>query len=765
MPLPRKGVGSSGVRCYSAGRTGSGAPGTFDFPLDKAYNICAVIVCYNMQKEEGEMCMRKRVLILALCAVLVLLTGMTAETGITGTVVITGPPEGVQIGEGFDLVLGEEIETDAIGPVPTNNIETDSLITVTITGQMGDTETIAQGYLVYDGDANCARITVPAEASRALFRSPGSGTVRASFVCDCLDQEGALCQDISVASGAIPVKVSAGTPQLSAAVTCFGASGGDEFLVITAVCENGYLFHGGAGSAALWEVRLNNEILTLKSVRHDGGSAVIEIAGSAAGGDVLTLRALPGAFASSEEGSDTAPVSLPSHSAVPLHTAFVPADGLPAGLTWELTGNLPAPPQLRIEIISASGDIVYHTAVAAGSPALSVSEPAAGILRFTCNLEGWDPASLPPGGYSAVISTPDGLICSYGSQWTRQAVPESAPGVIPPFSGFPGGIAADTGAPVRQIENAATPEAARDGVRTVENADGSSVITMERPGSGTSTTVIRPDGQVAAAVTLSAEVIGSAQGGAIPLPMPPVSLYSGTEAPVVVVATGCPDPVKVEIPAEGAVSGTVAVIVRAGGEEVSHSSFATETGVIVTVSDGDTVRLEDRSGHFSDVSGHWAGDAIAFVSAHELFSGTGEDRFSPDGTMTRAMLLTVLARYNGTDTDGGAVWYEKGLAWAVENQISSGEDPGGEVSREQLVAMLCRYAAYAGMDSSARASLEHFADADEVSPYAGEAMAWAVATGLITGTDKGELLPRRSVTRSEAAAILMRFCEAVATSL
>lgn len=722
-----------------------------------------------MQKEEGEMCMRKRVLILALCAVLVLLTGMTAETGITGTVVITGPPEGVQIGEGFDLVLGKEIKTDAIGSVLTENVEMDPPITVTLTGQMGDTETMAQGHLAYDWDADCARITVPAEASRALFRSPGSGTLRVSFVCSCIDLEGVPYQDITVASGAIPVRVSAGTPQLSAAVTCFGASGSDEFLVITAVCENGYLFHGSAGSAALWEVRLNNDILTLFSVRHDGGSAVIEIAGSAARGDALTLRALPGAFASSEEGSGTVPVSLPSHSAVPLHTAFVLADGLPTALTWELAEGLPALADLRIEIVNASGDAVYQTSVESGSPALTVSEPAAGILRYTCKLAGWDPASLPPGGYSAVLSTPDGLICSYGSQWTRQAAPESAPGFIPVFpdiSGIPETpeASADTGTPSREMADADMPMSSGDDVRTVENADGSSVITVERPGSGVSTTVINPDGQVTAAVTLSAEAVREAQGDVIPLPMPAVSL-SGAEAPVVVVTTGSPEPVKVEIPAEGTAPGTVAVIVRAGGtEEVVRSSFATEDGVIVTVSDGDTVRIEDRGSRFSDVSGHWAGDAIAFVSAHELFSGTGEDRFTPEGTMTRAMLLTVLARYDGADVDGGAVWYEKGVDWAVEHQISSGENPEAEVSREQLATMLYRYASSAGMDSSPRASLEDFADADGISPYAAGAMAWAVETGLIGGTDKGELLPGRSATRSETAAILMRFCEAAATA-
>lgn len=87
--------------------------------------------------------------------------------------------------------------------------------------------------------------------------------------------------------------------------------------------------------------------------------------------------------------------------------------------------------------------------------------------------------------------------------------------------------------------------------------------------------------------------------------------------------------------------------------------------------------LVDRSRNFDDTRNHWAKDAINFATAHELFSGTSDTAFTPDSPMTRAMLMTVLARFDGQDTTGGAVWYEKAMEWARENGISDGSDPDG----------------------------------------------------------------------------------------
>ena len=129
--------------------------------------------------------------------------------------------------------------------------------------------------------------------------------------------------------------------------------------------------------------------------------------------------------------------------------------------------------------------------------------------------------------------------------------------------------------------------------------------------------------------------------------------------------------------------------------------------------------------------------------------------------MTRAMLVTVLARYDGVDTATGATWYEKGVAWAAANNISSGADLDAPVSREQLATMLYRYAVSSGLDTTASGTLTGFTDAGSVSGYASDAMAWAVGAGLISGNPDGTLAPRDSATRGEVAAILMRFCENV----
>lgn len=308
-------------------------------------------------------------------------------------------------------------------------------------------------------------------------------------------------------------------------------------------------------------------------------------------------------------------------------------------------------------------------------------------------------------------------------------------------------------------------DAAGNKTATTENPNGSTVTTIENKDGGTSTTTVSASGQVTAVVTAPAAAVAAAQTGgqAVALPMPEVPLTANTAAaPVVTVTTGSSQPVKVEIPVERTTPGTVAVIVNADGTEaVVKTSLASGNGVTLTVPDGATVKIVDNSKSFADTVSHWAGDAITFATAHELFNGTGADSFTPNGTMTRGMLVTVLARYDGMDTTTGATWYETGVAWAAANNISSGTDLDAPVSREQLATMLYRYAASNGLDTTASGALTGYADAGSVSGYASDAMAWAVGAGLIGGTDKGELNPTGSATRAEVAAILMRFCENV----
>ena len=158
---------------------------------------------------------------------------------------------------------------------------------------------------------------------------------------------------------------------------------------------------------------------------------------------------------------------------------------------------------------------------------------------------------------------------------------------------------------------------------------------------------------------------------------------------------------------------------------------------------------------FDDVaSSDWFADAVKYVSDKGLMSGTGSDKFAPSATTTRAMLMTVLARYAGEDTTGGASWYEKGMNWAKAKGVSDGTNPNANITREQLVTMMYRYAGSPKADGK----LDSFSDSASVSTYAADAMQWAVANGIVNGSN-GKLNPQNNATRAEVAAILMRFCE------
>ena len=151
---------------------------------------------------------------------------------------------------------------------------------------------------------------------------------------------------------------------------------------------------------------------------------------------------------------------------------------------------------------------------------------------------------------------------------------------------------------------------------------------------------------------------------------------------------------------------------------------------------------------------NWYADAVKYVTDKGLMNGTDDNQFSPSATTTRAMLMTVLARYAGEDTTGGATWYEKGMEWAKAKGVSDGTNPNANITREQLVTMMYRYAGSPKADGK----LDSFSDAASVSTYAADAMQWAVANGIVNGLN-GKLNPQNNATRAQVAAILMRFCE------
>lgn len=179
---------------------------------------------------------------------------------------------------------------------------------------------------------------------------------------------------------------------------------------------------------------------------------------------------------------------------------------------------------------------------------------------------------------------------------------------------------------------------------------------------------------------------------------------------------------------------------------------------------------------FTDVKEeNWFYDAVKYMVQKELFTGTSATAFRPDAGMTRAMLVTVLYRLEGspavtaantfTDVKAGA-WYADALLWAGKNGIVSGYGGGlfgtdDPITREQMAAILYRYAGCKAYDTAAGNDLSGYIDAKEISTWALDAMTWANAEELCTGRTANTLVPAGKATRAEAAAILMRFMEGV----
>ena len=302
-----------------------------------------------------------------------------------------------------------------------------------------------------------------------------------------------------------------------------------------------------------------------------------------------------------------------------------------------------------------------------------------------------------------------------------------------------------------------TTDAAGNRTQVVENADGSSTTSMERTDGTASTTTVTESGQVEASVTLSRDAVETAeadgQAAALPMPSLPVTRDQDSAPTVTVELPAGITTSKVKIPVENVTPGTVAVAVLPDGtEQVIRTTRSTENGLVLTVEGEVTVKIVDNSTDFTDVpDSYWAADAVAFVSARELFNGTSAETFSPNAPTTRVQLMTVLARLDGVDASG-ADSLQQGIAWAVETGVSNGSDPGAAISRQQLVTMLYRYAG-----SPATEYVLDYPDTAQVSAYATDAMRWAVENGIINGTSSGTLDPYGTATRSQMAAILMRY--------
>lgn len=222
----------------------------------------------------------------------------------------------------------------------------------------------------------------------------------------------------------------------------------------------------------------------------------------------------------------------------------------------------------------------------------------------------------------------------------------------------------------------------------------------------------------------------------------------------------------------------VLVLSAGGAEEVVSGTCAKRNGklsVQVKITHLSTfVVTTEKVMPFTDVSGHWAAEAIAYVYGTGLMNGTSETTFAPNESLNRAMLVTILYRLAGEPAVIGEsktfidvapdTWYTSAVVWGSTNGIVSGIGndqfaPMQAITREQLATMLYRYTQYSRLDTSAKGDLSKFTDSDQVSSWASDAMMWAVGAGLITGKTANVIDPTGTATRAEVATILMRFTE------
>lgn len=189
--------------------------------------------------------------------------------------------------------------------------------------------------------------------------------------------------------------------------------------------------------------------------------------------------------------------------------------------------------------------------------------------------------------------------------------------------------------------------------------------------------------------------------------------------------------------------------------------------------------LEHIDMNFLDVvESDWYHEAVHFVFESGMMKGTDQGLFSPDVDTSRGMIVTILHRLEGTPQAGlsgfadvpAGEYYTDAVGWAAQNGIVSGYGEGAEgmfgpndsITREQLAAILYRYAEKKGLDVTVRGDLSTYADAGSVSDYAVEPLRWAVGVGLISGMGDGTIAPGGKATRAQVATILTRYCQNLA---
>ncbi|MGN1349619.1 MAG: S-layer homology domain-containing protein, partial [Anaerovoracaceae bacterium] len=207
-----------------------------------------------------------------------------------------------------------------------------------------------------------------------------------------------------------------------------------------------------------------------------------------------------------------------------------------------------------------------------------------------------------------------------------------------------------------------------------------------------------------------------------------------------------------------------------GTQELIPYSYIDGTTAKALMYESATLTARDNSVDFRDVdSSAWYADAVNFAASHEMFKGVGDGLFDPNGTMTRGMIVQVLANIEKAaggsasfeDVAAGA-WYESAVAWAAEKGIVSGYGDGrfgpqDNITREQMAVILYNYVQKLGYNVTGSAGLDKFSDAESVSAWSKTALEWAVGCGIINGNADGTLNPQGNATRAQVATIMENF--------
>ncbi|MBQ3078039.1 MAG: S-layer homology domain-containing protein [Clostridia bacterium] len=259
----------------------------------------------------------------------------------------------------------------------------------------------------------------------------------------------------------------------------------------------------------------------------------------------------------------------------------------------------------------------------------------------------------------------------------------------------------------------------------------------------------------------------------------PIHLAATTTVKAIAVKAGMENsPVATEIYFVGSVApelenpGMVAVLAEGYGSYRVLRQSLVQGGIITTAPGIDALAAvpQNLGRSFEDTAGHWSADAVRFVTARNLFLGVTDTEFAPDAAMTRGMLVTVMHRLEEEPAAAAPAvfhdvaksdYFANGVAWAAETGLVNGvgDDlfaPGSSITREQLIAILYRYAAAKGFDVSATDDLSGFSDAGQLSAYAEPALRWAVGSGVFY-SENGLLDARANATRAQVAQMLMNF--------